>query len=75
MGISISSKAGGLMIHITEDELEMRLAILLRTAPLWAKTKLRSNLPHESDRGADVIARHIVERLRGKREPSERSQL
>lgn len=48
---------------IDRDELELRIGIWLRTAPSWAKGQLSSKLALKADRAAEVIAKHLADKL------------
>lgn len=53
----------GGMKRVTRDELELMLGVFLRVVPQWVRRAYAGKTPDEQDRGAEVLAAQLAQRL------------
>lgn len=51
------------MKRVARDELEMMLGVFLRAVPQWIRRAYAGKTPDEQDRGAEVLAAQLAQRL------------
>lgn len=51
------------MKRVARDELELMLGVFLRVVPQWVRRAYAGKTPDEQDRGAEVLAAQLAQRL------------